>query len=198
MNVFVATSSDMESTLPPLNPLLKTSGKRTWDVFASYPDDSMKDDEKRCVSAALHREPGSSLLVISTRIRLSVKINDEYRDVKELPAPLLAQQGQVGPARPKEQRKMITAGRTYLTYPSSALVHIMLLSHIRCLTHYRTNRQHTNVYSVNIHLQLEPYESAAAAQDNPNYQTDIPPAVEAYARDLGAPGLGTQCRSGAR
>ncbi|KIP07885.1 hypothetical protein PHLGIDRAFT_127389 [Phlebiopsis gigantea 11061_1 CR5-6] len=84
----------MESTLPPLNPLLKASGKRTWDVFASYPDDSLKDDEK------------------SARIRLSVKINDEYKDVKELPAPLLAQQGQVGPARPKEQRKMITAGPT--------------------------------------------------------------------------------------
>lgn len=49
----------------------------------------------------------------STRIRLAVKINDEYKDAKELPAPLLAQQGQVGPARPKEQRKMITAGRTY-------------------------------------------------------------------------------------
>lgn len=48
----------------------------------------------------------------SARVRLSVKINDEYKDVKELPAPLLAQQGQVGPARPKEQRKMIEAGRT--------------------------------------------------------------------------------------
>lgn len=48
----------------------------------------------------------------SARIRLAVKINDEYHDAKELPASLLAQQGQVGPARPKEQRKMITAGST--------------------------------------------------------------------------------------
>lgn len=52
-----------------------------------------------------------TLVLCSTRIRLAVKINDEYKDAKELPAPLLAQQGQVGPARPKEQRKMITAGR---------------------------------------------------------------------------------------
>jgi len=82
----------MTTTLPPLNPLLRASGKRTWDVFASCADDVLQDDEK------------------STRIRLSVKINDEYKDAKELPASLLAQQGQVGPARPKEQRKMITAG----------------------------------------------------------------------------------------
>ncbi|EMD35726.1 hypothetical protein CERSUDRAFT_115684 [Gelatoporia subvermispora B] len=80
------------STLPPLNPLLKACGKRTRDIFASYPDDSMTEEPT------------------STRIRLAVKINDEYKDAKELPAPLLAQQGPVGPARPKEQRKAITAG----------------------------------------------------------------------------------------
>lgn len=45
---------------------------------------------------------------------MSVKLRDEYSDVKELPASLLAQQGPVGPTRPKEQRKMITAGREYL------------------------------------------------------------------------------------
>lgn len=55
----------------------------------------------------------------STRIRLSVKINDEYRDYKELPPALLAQQGPVGPARPKEQRKAITAGRTLLVLLNS-------------------------------------------------------------------------------
>ncbi|PSR77743.1 hypothetical protein PHLCEN_2v7727 [Hermanssonia centrifuga] len=82
------------SSLPPLNSLLKASGKRTWDVFASCPDDSLKEDEK------------------IARVRLSVKISDEYKDARELPASLLAQQGQVGPARPKEQRKMITAGTT--------------------------------------------------------------------------------------
>ncbi|KAI0795851.1 WD40 repeat-like protein [Abortiporus biennis] len=82
------------SALPPLNPLLKVTGKRTRDIFASCPDDSIKDEEK------------------SARMRMSIKIYDEYRDFKELPASLLAQQGPVGPARPKEQRKMITAGPT--------------------------------------------------------------------------------------
>lgn len=50
------------------------------------------------------------MLRFSTRLRLSVKINDEYRDYKELPAALMSQQGPVGPSRPKENRKMITAG----------------------------------------------------------------------------------------
>ena len=40
-----------------------------------------------------------------------MKMNDEFQDVRELPASLLAQQGPVGPSRPKEQRKAITAGR---------------------------------------------------------------------------------------
>ncbi|KZT65522.1 pre-mRNA-splicing factor PRP46 [Daedalea quercina L-15889] len=80
------------SALPPINPLLKTCGKCTRDVFASCPDDSIQEEPR------------------SARIRLSVKMNDEYRDVRELPAPLLAQQGAVGPLRPKEQRKAITAG----------------------------------------------------------------------------------------
>jgi len=81
------------SALPPLQPLFKSSGKRTRDVFASCADDNILDDEK------------------SARIRLSVKINDEYKDYKQLPAALLAQQGGVGPARPQQpqqQRKMIT------------------------------------------------------------------------------------------
>ncbi|CCL98878.1 uncharacterized protein FIBRA_00885 [Fibroporia radiculosa] len=82
------------STLPPLNPLLKVCGKRTRDIFASCPDDSIQEEPK------------------SARIRLSVKINDEYKDVRELPAQLLTQQGSVGPARPKEMRKAITAGPT--------------------------------------------------------------------------------------
>ncbi|KAH7925797.1 WD40 repeat-like protein [Leucogyrophana mollusca] len=80
------------SALPPLGPLLERSVKRTRDIFASCPDDGLKEEEK------------------SSRIRLSVKINDEYRDFKELPSALLAQQAPVGPARPKEQRKAITAG----------------------------------------------------------------------------------------
>lgn len=45
-------------------------------------------------------------------MRLAVKIHDEYRDYKELPPSLLAQQGQVGPSRPTPDpaRKMITSG----------------------------------------------------------------------------------------
>ncbi|KAG1816996.1 hypothetical protein EV424DRAFT_1348051 [Suillus variegatus] len=72
--------------LPPLDPLLR-SAKRTRDIFASCPNDRMKEDEK------------------SARIHLSVKINDEYHDFKELPPALLAQQGPIGPAQPKEQTK---------------------------------------------------------------------------------------------
>lgn len=46
----------------------------------------------------------------SSRVRLAVKIRDEYRDYKELPPSLLSQQGPVGPSRPAPTRKMITAG----------------------------------------------------------------------------------------
>ena len=37
-------------------------------------------------------------------------MNDEYKHYKQLPAALVGQQGPVGPARPKEMRKAITAG----------------------------------------------------------------------------------------
>ncbi|TDL20431.1 WD40 repeat-like protein [Rickenella mellea] len=77
--------------LPPLDPLLRASTKRTRELFASSLD--YPRDEER-----------------SAKIRLNVKIHDEYRDFKELPSALLAQQGQVGPVRPKQDRKMITAG----------------------------------------------------------------------------------------
>jgi len=81
------------ATLPPLDPLFRRSAKRTRDIFASCPEDGIRDEEK------------------SARIRLSVKITDEYRDFKELPPALLSQQGPVGPSRPKDpQPKMITAG----------------------------------------------------------------------------------------
>ncbi|KAG7085566.1 pre-mRNA-splicing factor prp46 [Marasmius oreades] len=78
--------------LPPLEPLFRRNGKRTHAVFASCPDDSIADEER------------------SMRLKLSVKIHDEYRDFKELPPALLSQQGPVGPSRPKESRKLITAG----------------------------------------------------------------------------------------
>lgn len=46
-------------------------------------------------------------------MRLSVKINDEYSDYKQLPPALLSQQGSVSLARPKQERKMIEAGRKF-------------------------------------------------------------------------------------
>ena len=52
----------------------------------------------------------------SAKLRLGVKINDEYKDYKQLPTALVAQQGPVGPARPKQDRKAITAGRS-CSYP---------------------------------------------------------------------------------
>jgi len=52
--------------------------------------------------------------IFNVWIHLSVKINDEYCDFKELPPALLAQQGPIGPAQPKEQRKEITAGHRLL------------------------------------------------------------------------------------
>ncbi|KAI0086726.1 WD40 repeat-like protein [Irpex rosettiformis] len=96
------------ATLPPLNSLLKASGKRTWDVFASCVDDVLQDDEKRQAYTS----------------SFEVKINDKYKDAKELPGPLLAQQGQVGPAKPKEQRKMITAGPSGTTDTSLIIAQI--------------------------------------------------------------------------
>lgn len=38
--------------LPPLDSLLKRSAKRTRDIFASCPNDGMKEDEKRCVTSS--------------------------------------------------------------------------------------------------------------------------------------------------
>ena len=62
-----------------------------------------------CISIAV------LILLTSTsmRLKLAVKINDEYKEYKELPPALMAQQGPVGPARPKANQKMITAGREY-------------------------------------------------------------------------------------
>jgi pleiotropic regulator 1 len=37
------------AALPPLDPLLRRSGKRTRDIFASCPDDGLNDEEKRLV-----------------------------------------------------------------------------------------------------------------------------------------------------
>ncbi|KAH8114267.1 WD40 repeat-like protein [Phellopilus nigrolimitatus] len=84
-------SVDVAPPLPPLASLVRSSTKRTHDIFASSIEPP-KEDEK------------------SAKLRLSVKINDEYKDYKQLPPALLSQQGPVGPARPKQERKMIEAG----------------------------------------------------------------------------------------
>ncbi|KAL5528930.1 PRP46 [Sanghuangporus baumii] len=76
--------------LPPLESIARTSTKRTFAIFASATDPP-KEEER------------------SAKLRLSVKINDEYRDYKQLPTALLSQQGPVGPARPKQERRMIEA-----------------------------------------------------------------------------------------
>ncbi|KAF4565425.1 pre-mRNA-splicing factor prp46 [Pleurotus pulmonarius] len=81
------------AALPPLDPVFRRAAKRTRDIFAFCPDEGLGDEEK------------------SARMRLAVKINDEYRDYKQLPGPLLAKQGLVGPSAPKQpSQKMITAG----------------------------------------------------------------------------------------
>lgn len=50
----------MASILAPLDPLLRQSAKRTRDIFASCPDDSLKDgDEKRSAVPLLPRIPHS-------------------------------------------------------------------------------------------------------------------------------------------
>jgi len=58
------------------------------------------------------------------RLRLAVKVKDEYEDYKVLPSTLLAQQGGVGPARPKDARRMITAGGEIDASTSKALATI--------------------------------------------------------------------------
>lgn len=74
---------------------MKKQGRSLFHLYNVRPDESLKKKNKT-----------------SARIRLAVKINDEYRDYKELPPPLLAQQGPVGPSRPAPDpaRKMITSG----------------------------------------------------------------------------------------
>ncbi|CAA7263753.1 unnamed protein product [Cyclocybe aegerita] len=83
------------AALPSLESLHRRCAKRTRDIFASESGDLLQEDES------------------SSRVRLAIKIRDEYRDYKELPPALLSQQGPVGPSKPGgPSRKMITAGET--------------------------------------------------------------------------------------
>lgn len=52
---YYGASVTMASTtsLPPLDPLYKANAKRTYSVFASCPEQGMKEEEKRCVKHAL-------------------------------------------------------------------------------------------------------------------------------------------------
>lgn len=96
------------ASLPPLETLHRRSAKRTRDIFASESGDILVEDESRYFQSIF-----TSIFLLnpsSSRVRLAVKIRDEYRDYKELPPSLLSQQGPVGPSRPVSARKMITAG----------------------------------------------------------------------------------------
>ncbi|KAG8876723.1 pre-mRNA-splicing factor prp46 [Tulasnella sp. 331] len=77
------------ATLPSLDPLVRAGVKRTAAVFLATDLDT-REDEK------------------SARVRLSVKLRDEYKDVRELPVALTAQAGPIGPVKPGQ--KLLTAG----------------------------------------------------------------------------------------
>jgi len=81
---------------PSFETLLRRSQKRTASVFLGTSLDPAGDER-------------------SAKIRLSVKIRDEFQDSKTLPVALLAQQqGPVGPARPKSIAAGATTGSTKL------------------------------------------------------------------------------------
>lgn len=44
------------AALPPLDTLFKRNAKRTRDIFASCPDDSMMDEERRCAMLYLREQ----------------------------------------------------------------------------------------------------------------------------------------------
>ncbi|QRV95768.1 pre-mRNA-splicing factor PRP46 [Ceratobasidium sp. AG-Ba] len=93
----MATELDTPATLPSLEPLLKTSGKRTASIFCAEMGEV--EEEK------------------SARIRLAVKTRDEYSDVQTLPSALLAREGPVGPTRPG-----VAAGPKMIAGPQQKLI----------------------------------------------------------------------------
>jgi len=100
----------MSTALPSLDPLYRLNAKRTRDVFEAYPDEGLRDEEHRCVSI-IRSALFCANTNFSTRLRIAVKMRDEYKDYRELPAALMSQQGGVGPSRPKGlSQKMITSG----------------------------------------------------------------------------------------
>jgi pleiotropic regulator 1 len=96
--------------LPPLEPLLQQSRKRTRYVFSSTANE-FSDDQK------------------SAKLRLAVKLRDEYKDLYTLPPALLAQQGEVGPLRPQthgQNLKPITAGPAQEIHTHSSVNNLAL------------------------------------------------------------------------
>lgn len=68
-------------------------------------DEIVRRNAKRTRSMFAEPDVSSSQYEVAAKARLASKIKDEYKDAKELPAALLAQQGGVGPARPGQKRK---------------------------------------------------------------------------------------------
>lgn len=130
---------------------------------------------------------------LSARLRLNAKISDEYRDYKQLPAALLAQQGAVGPARPKQDRKMITAGRMSL-----CIVFNRHKFDMSCLTisihgspeNARNDRYDTRTNAIDAFISRKSFKSTHSTQNNTRDQAYLSSAMEADASHLWALGMG--------
>jgi hypothetical protein len=79
--------------LPSLGPLLAQSQRMTQRIFA---DQATPISSFSSSTASTSSDAYESI----TKTRLSSKINSEYKDAQQLPQALLAQQGNIGPARP--------------------------------------------------------------------------------------------------
>jgi pleiotropic regulator 1 len=123
-----AVDQPPQGSLPSLEPLLRTSVKRTRALFAADALARPFDDELRCISFFFFDPiPLDSHDTDSSKARITAKVNDEYRDVQILPGALLAQQATVGPARPGQrppstgpQRKMIQGTSSFCWFTSES------------------------------------------------------------------------------
>ena len=168
--------------LPPLEPLVNANAKRTYAVFASCPDQGIKDEEEKRyeVNVLRHAIPDRKN---SARLHLSVKINDEYKHYKQLPAALMVQQGPIRPARPKEQRKAITAGRAHFRSSRlrKSLIVLACYSVLGDEPHDCNNRQITCPNAIYVLQFITPVRSTYSPQDDTCHQTRLPPTMEAHA-----------------
>ncbi|KAB5593572.1 hypothetical protein CTheo_2961 [Ceratobasidium theobromae] len=144
----MTTQLDTPTALPSLEPLLKTSAKRTASIFCAETGDI--EEEK------------------SVRVRLAIKTRDEYSDVQTLPSALLAREGIVGPTRPGTgpkaiagpPQKLITAGPADATTPSTTAPSTALT------TFRQQNSVHTGAQSA---LTTALARRKAARQVQPDY-----------------------------